>query len=193
MQTLKALAAGAPRRPCAFALLAGLCALLLAACASVPRGAAPWALSPRDLQAPLHLQQQLRIERGGESRQFEALLEADADAVQLAVLALGQVALRLRWDGERLEEWRAAWLPPQLEGQGVLQDLQFALWPLAALRRAAPRGWCVEEQGGQRTVWQGRARVARIEAGEPGHWRIERPRAGYVLEIRSVAAAEDRP
>lgn len=188
MQPLKSLAVGAHCRPRAVALLAGLCALLLAACASAPRGAAPWPLQPRELQAPLQLQQQLRIERDGESRQFEALLEVDAEAVQLAVLALGQVALRLRWDGERLEEWRAAWLPPQLEGQGVLQDLQFALWPLATLRRAAPRGWRVEEQDGLRTVWQGRARVARIEAGEPGCWRIERPRAGYVLEIRSVAA-----
>ncbi|WP_051282488.1 DUF3261 domain-containing protein [Silanimonas lenta] len=188
MQPLKPPAASAPCRLPASALLAGLCALLLAACASAPRGGAPWPLSPRELPAPLHLQQQLRIERGGESRQFEALLEADAEAVQLAVLALGQVALRLRWDGERLEEWRAAWLPPQPGGRDVLQDLQFALWPLAALRRAAPQGWRVEEQEGQRTVWQGRALVARIGAGEPGHWRIERPRAGYVLEIRSVAA-----
>lgn len=192
MQALSPVAAFKTRRLRDSALLAGLCALLLAACASAPRGGAPWPLSPRELPAPLHLQQQLQIERGSESHQFEALLEAETEAVQLAVLAQGQVALRLRWDGERLEEWRAAWLPPQPEGRGVLQDLQFALWPLDSLRRAAPQGWRVEEQAGQRTVWRGRALVARIEVGEPGRWRIERPQAGYVLDIRSVAAGSLR-
>lgn len=187
MQRLSAIARGV-RVSASFAL-----ALLLAACASTPPGDPAWPLSTRDLPTPIVLQQQLRIERGAEAREFEALLEADAEGLDLAVLAMGQEALRLHWNGRRLEERRARWLPPQVEGARVLQDLQFALWPLEALQRAAPRGWRVEESGAHRRVWQGKVLVADIDRGDAAAIRISRPLAGYALDIRSVTAQADTP
>lgn len=173
---------------------------MLAACASAPSPPAgqastlrqdAWPLLPSDLPGPSALQQQLVIERDGESRSFDALLELDANAVSLAVVAMGRTALTLRWDGQNIDEWRAEWLPPQVDGASVLQDLQFALWPIAALQRAAPRGWRVEEQGGQRRVWQAGSLVVVIDRHSLGDLKIERPQAGYVLRVRSVAIRSD--
>lgn len=171
-----------------FALL--LAAALLAACASAPRGGASrgeaWPLSPRDLAAPLALQQRLVIERGGRSQAFEALLEADAAGLQFVVQAMGQTAMALRWDGRRLDEQRAEWLPPQVAGARVLQDLQFALWPLAALQRAAPHGWRVVEEGGERRVFDGERLVVRIQQRDADTFILERPQDGYRLRVASV-------
>lgn len=172
----------------------------LAACASAPSPPAgeastlqqdAWPLLPSDLPRPLALQQQLVIERDGESRSFDALLEVDAYAVNLAVVAMGRTALTLRWDGRSIDERRADWLPPQVDGARVLQDLQFAMWPIAVLQRAAPRGWRVEEQGSQRRVWQDGSLVVVIDHHSLGDLKIERPQAGYTLKVRSVAIRSD--
>lgn len=180
---------------------------LLVACAGLPgRADAPgreadgavapttaWPLSPRDLPAPLALQQQLVIERDGQSRTFDAMLEADADGLRLAVLAAGQVALSLQWKDGALDQQRADWLPPQLDGALVLQDLQFALWPLAALQRVAPPGWTVVEDGVVRTIAASGRVVVAVRRTGPGQFTLERPDAGYRLTVRSVAVEERRP
>lgn len=180
-------------------------AALLAACAGAPEagrtragGLSPesgtrasvrdaWTLALRDLAEPLALQQRLVIERGGRSQAFEALLEADASSLQLAVQAMGQTAMTLRWDGQRLDEQRAEWLPPQVDGARVLQDLQFALWPLEALQRAAPRGWHVVEQGDVREIFIGDRLVVGIRERQGSDFVLERPGDGYRLRVSSVA------
>ena len=177
-------------------------ACVLAACATTPRGdLAPsaddraavraslddaWALSPRDLPAPLSLQQQLVIERGAQSQAFDALLQTDSERLQLVVQAMGQTALRLSWDGQRIEEQRADWLPPQVNGARVLQDLQFALWPLDALRRAAPIGWHVVEQGDVREIFVGDRLIVGIYGRSDEGFSLERPAVGYRLRVRSI-------
>lgn len=186
-------------------------AALLAACAGAPdsgrtRAESPspetgprasvrdaWTLALRDLAEPLALQQRLVIERGGRSQAFEALLEADASSLQLAVQAMGQTAMTLRWDGRRLDEQRADWLPPQVDGARVLQDLQFALWPLAALQRAAPRGWRVVEQGDVREIFIGDRVVASIRERRGNDFVLERPGDGYRLSVSSVALGVASP
>ncbi|MGL6289727.1 MAG: DUF3261 domain-containing protein [Silanimonas sp.] len=186
-------------------------AALLAACVGVPRGgptraegASPandrhasvrdaWSLSPRDLEAPVALQQRLVIERGGQSQAFDALLEADANGLQLVVQAMGQTAMTLRWDGRRLNEQRADWLPPQVDGARVLQDLQFALWPLEALQRAAPQGWHVVEQGDVREVFIGDRLVVGIHHRRGHDFVLERPGDGYRLRVSSVVPGVEAP
>ena len=172
-------------------------ACVLAACASTPRGGPrtasvgdAWRLSPRDLPAPLSLQQQLVIERGTQSQAFDALLQADGEGLQLVVQAMGQTALRLSWDGQRIDERRAEWLPPQVDGARVLQDLQFALWPLDALQRGAPIGWRVAEQGGERLVHDGERLRVRISGRDGADFVLERPIERYRLRVRSVELEE---
>jgi hypothetical protein len=185
-------------------LIAGL---LVVGCASTPdvagsahraedRGAmrdAAWPLSLADLPAPLALQQSLVIERGGQSRTFDAMLEADADGLRLAVLAAGQVALTLYWREGAIEQQRADWLPPQLDGARVLQDLQFALWPLEALQRAAPQGWQVVEHGAVREIVFDARPVVVIRERGVRHFTLERPGEGYRLDVRSVVLEEPMP
>ena len=79
------------------ALQACLAACLLAAfLACAARPAAPQLrLSPTSLGASLALQQQLTATVGSQTHRLEVLLEADSQAVRLAILSLGQTAARL--------------------------------------------------------------------------------------------------
>ena len=71
--------------------------------------AAPVAGQPA---APLALQQQLHFRFGTHERDLDALLEADAQQVQLAVQAMGQTGVRLQWDGRQPSSVAAAVVPP---------------------------------------------------------------------------------
>ena len=51
-----------------------------------------------------------------------------------------------------LHQQRAPWLPPAVRGERVLDDLQFALWPLEAVRGALPADWRVEDDGRERRL-----------------------------------------
>ncbi len=171
-------------------ILTSLLLVSLVACA----GRAPRALvelpalrlAPSSLPAPLALQQQLRFRFGSHERELGALLEADHDQVRLAVQAMGQTGVRLSWDGTHLEQVRAAWLPAQVRAERVLDDLQFALWPEAAIRAVLPPDWSVHDDGTQRTLQRdGRAWLV-LRRGADGAMTLDNLAEGYVLEIASV-------
>lgn len=174
-------------------LSAVLLCLLLAACASrMPRPLVelpPLQLAPSSLPAPLALQQQLHFRFGSHERDLDALLEADAQQVRLAVQAMGQTGVRLQWDGQQLTQQRAPWLPPQVRAERVLDDLQFALWPTDAIAAALPAGWQVIDDGRQRslsrdgTVWLQLQRLA------DGSVQLDNRAEGYTLRIESIDMA----
>lgn len=178
------------RRLIALALwLAGV--LLLAACAG-PRVRAPaialppLQLPPAALAQPLALQQRLVFRYGNHRSTLDALLEADADEVRLAVQALGQTGVTLRWDGRTLQQQRAPWLPPQVRAERVLDDLQFALWPAAAVRAALPAGWTLVEQDATRQLeHDGRAWLV-LERHDASHQTLRNLAEGYALDIESA-------
>nr|WP_272494156.1 DUF3261 domain-containing protein [Stenotrophomonas mori] len=174
-----------------------LLCLLLAACAgSRPRPVVelpPLQLSPSRLPAPLALQQQLHFRFGSHERDLDALLEADADGVQLAVQAMGRTGVRLQWDGRQLTQQRAPWLPPQVRAERVLDDLQFALWPTAAIAEVLPAGWTVDDDGRHRglshagTVW------LQLERRDDGSLLLENRAEGYALRIESIEMTGQDP
>ena len=146
------------RRLIAWAVLAGTGAL--AGCASAPapdsaRATPQLRLAPALLGRPLNLQQHLTLQAPGREQQLDVLLEADARHVQMGLLAMGQVAARLDWDGTTLDESRAAWWPQAVSGSRILSDLQLTLWPVAAIQAALPAGWSLVEDGNVRTLSQG--------------------------------------
>lgn len=176
----------------AIARALSLCGLLLlAACAGLgmPRPAIelpPLRLAPAALGRSLALQQRLVFSYGEHRSTLDALLEADPDEVRLAVQALGQTGVTLRWDGHVLEQHRATWLPPQVRAERVLDDLQFALWPADAVRAALPAGWTVVEREGERRLeHEGRAWLV-LERRDPQHQRLRNLAEGYALEIESA-------
>lgn len=168
--------------------------LALAACAHSPPRAAvalpTLRLSPASLGGSLSLQQRLHFEFGAQQRDMDALLEADAVEVRLLVQAMGQSGVRLRWDGTRLEERRAPWLPAFVRGERVLDDLQFALWPGQAIREALDGDWSLEDDGRTRSLVHGGRAWLRATRLGPSGIRLENLAEGYRLDITTAEGME---
>jgi len=163
--------------------------LLPVGCAHMSKAPAhalpPLRLAPAALGCELALQQQLQFRFGTQVRALDALLEADADEVRLLVQALGQSGVQLRWDGRDLQQQRASWLPPSVRGERVLDDLQFTLWPAAAIRDVLPAGWALDEHEGRRVLRQANSDwlvARRIDAQTV---ELENRAEGYALRVAS--------
>lgn len=170
--------------------------LLVAACASqLPRArvALPLLhLAPAALERPLALQQRLEFVFGQQRRELDALLEADAREVRLAVQALGRSGVTLVWDGKTLQQTRADWLPAAVRGERVLDDLQFVFWPLAAIRAALPAGWSVEETAqGVRELRRGDEVWLRVTHPQSDTVELDNLAEGYRLRVHSLALQDD--
>ena len=179
------------QRLIAIAVLAGA----LGACASAPprastREAPQLRLSPALLGHPLDLQQHLTLQASGHDQQLDVLLEADAQHVQLGVVAMGQVAARLAWDGTTLTEERAPWWPQGVSGARILSDLQLTLWPVGAIQAALPAGWTLSESGDVRTLSQDGDVVTVITRTGPQVVELEQRREHFKLKIESRAASD---
>ncbi len=147
-------------------------------------------LSPASLGAPMARQQELEFRFGKQRQVVDALLEVDATEVRLALLAMGQSALRLRWDGTELHETRAAWLPSALQSERVLSDLQLVYWPTADIQRALPEGWVIRESSGARDLLHGDEVVVAISFPSSDRIELTQHRDGYRLIITSAPTVE---
>ena len=177
--------------------LAFCASLALAGCAGTPAHSLAHPLelrlAPASLGRELALQQQLIFDAGGEQRSMEALLEVDAEGVALAVQAAGQSALVLQWDGKRLQQERAPWLPPQVRGERVLSDLQLTYWPAEAIRAALPAGWTLDEEQGLRHLRDRGQEVATVRSISAERIEITSHRDGVRLTIISAPMAQAAP
>ena len=161
-------------------------------CSHAPSHPAPAALAipalrlpPSALPEPLALQQRLSFRRGDKHDTVDALVESDGTQTRLVIHAMGQVALRLDWDGHELHQQRASWLPSVLDGERVLTDLQLVFWPVPAISAALPQGWSLTEEGGRRVLRRGHEVVASVDYPEALHARLEQHALGYTLDIQS--------
>jgi hypothetical protein len=174
-----------------------LAAIALAGCATSglsDDGVPSLRLAPAALGRPLDLQQHITLRAAGREQQMDVLLEADPARVKLAVVALGQVAARIEWDGATLTEWRSTWWPSSVSSARILGDMQLSLWPLAAVQAALPAGWRASEEGGTRTLSQDGAPVTVVRHPAADVIELEQRRAHYELTIVSrPASAEARP
>ena len=178
------------------------CTLLLAAalagCAATPRTSLPKGaddcgpdqavpvlrLSPASLGKELAVQQQLSVTTRGQTQRVDVLLEVDATAVRLALVAMGQTAARLEWDGQKLSETRASWLPAAVSGERILSDLQLALWPEAAVRAALPPGRFLDTvPGGGRVLRQATDPVVAVTYPSASRIEIDQRRDQYHLVV----------
>jgi hypothetical protein len=119
------------------------------------------ALPASALGCRLAVQQQLTVQPPGQNAQtLDALLEVDELHVRLALFHLGQRMGLLDWDGQQLHTELSRWWPQQLPPQQVISDMQLALWPAAAIARALPQGWVLEEiDSGRRYSLKGLERI----------------------------------
>lgn len=170
--------------------LAGLGALLisLVGCATtVP--AAPVSprlrLSPASLGTTLALQQQLTVTVGDQTHRLEVLLEADAQAVRVAVLSLGQTAARLEWDGANLIQSRASWWPDAISAERILDDMQLMLWPVESVNAGLPAGWSLASSAALRVLSRDGQAVVRVRYETPNVSELVHLRQGYRVRVES--------
>jgi hypothetical protein len=142
-------------------------------------------LAPASLGQPLNLQQHLTLQAPGHDQQLDVLLEADEHHVRMGVVAMGQVAARLDWDGVTLAEEKAPWWPQAVSGSRILSDLQLTLWPVAAIQAALPAGWRLDETGDLRTLTQDGAVVTVITRTGPQVVELDQRREHFKLKIES--------
>jgi hypothetical protein len=153
----------------------------------------PLRLAPAALGRELSLQQKLHFRFGTQQRELDALLEVDASEVRLAVQALGQTGVSLRWDGSELQQQRASWLPEAVRGERVLDDLQFVLWPADAVRAALPPDWRLEEHAGVRRLLRNETVWLSATPLDPQRVRLENFAERYSLEIESADVGAPGP
>lgn len=172
--------------------VAALASLLAVLPGCGPHRAAPPAdvpllrLPPSALPGGMAEQQRLTFTHGQRSDTVDALVEVDADEVRVVIHAQGQVALRLAWDGQSLEQTRADWLPPALTAERVLSDLQWVFWPPEAIDASLPAGWRFTADGERRTLVHQGDVVTVVERSAPGRMLLRQNRHGYQLQILSV-------
>lgn len=171
---------------------AALAALfLLTSCATPPLANARLGLqlAPADLGEDIALQQHLTIERNGKTNQLDSALEVDATHLQLVGLAFGQRVLSLQYDGKTMTEWRHVMLPAQVRAQDILEDLQLTLWPIAAIQKALPAGWRIEDRDLQRDLYLGDQLICEIHYSAMPRWsgtvQLENLRYHYTITIQS--------
>jgi hypothetical protein len=143
-------------------------------------------LAPSALGHDLALRQHLQVEFGGRMIEFDALLEADASELNLALLVFERPLARLRWDGLNLLAERQPGWPAAVSAERILSDLGLLLWPAAAVAAALPPGWTLSADANQRELrWQGQP-VERVSFRSPRQVLIEHPGDGYRMTIDSV-------
>jgi hypothetical protein len=169
-------------------LLCLLSASLLAGCAAIaPPPAFELRLAPASLGHELALRQRMTVSAQGRSQQLEVAVEADADAVRLALIDFGQAVARLEWDGRTLQESRAPGVPAAVSGARVLTDLQLVHWPAEAVRAALPAGWSLVSINDSRLVFHGQVLVVRVDYPAPGTAELENVAGGYRLRLEAAA------
>jgi hypothetical protein len=178
------------------ALVAAGSVLALAGCAT-PRlpddSVPPLRLAPALLGQSLALQQHITLSAAGHEQQMDVLLEADAAHVQLAIVAMGQVAARIGWDGQALTEWRASWWPASVSSARILNDMQLSLWPLAGIQAALPAGWQATEVDDTRTLSEGGVAVTVVRRVGADVIELDQRRDHYRLTIVSLPIASPAP
>ncbi|MDW5416446.1 DUF3261 domain-containing protein [Iodobacter sp. CM08] len=104
------------------------------------------------------------------SKTLDALLEIDADQLQLAGFALGQRVLTLQWDGKILQSKRHPLLPAAVDEQRILRDVQLVYWPATAIQAALPPEWRLDDDDNSRTLSLGDQAMIRITYAAKPRW-----------------------
>ena len=174
-------------------LAVAACAVLLAGCATAPP--APLArlglkLSPAALGETVSVQQHLIVERGGRIDELDAIVEIDAQQVQMVGLAFGMRVLSLNYDGKELTSWRHMMLPKQVRAEDVLEDIQLSMWPAETIARSLPPGWRIADAGLRRTLYLNDAVVATVNYSAMPRWSgtvtLDNLRYAYKLTIQTA-------
>lgn len=172
--------------------------LLVAACAQAPKGTPAYEAAAEHGQPPLiqlapaslgqAIAEQQRLALAGPSGQrisLDAMLEVDSQSVRLAFLQMGQVVARLEWDGQALRTTQVPQWPEQVSAERILSDLQFARWPLAAVRQALPPPWTMVQEEDTRHLRNRNEDAVTFTTRPDGQTDIHYLQSGWRLTIHA--------
>jgi Protein of unknown function (DUF3261) len=175
------------------AILTSLLGLLAGCAVFATRPADPglFLLPPSAAGRQASLAQSVRM-TSDKGATFEALAAVEIDPRWLRVAALGPMGNRimlLEWDGQRYQEERDPHLPADFPLKVVLRDLEFALFPAAAVRKALPSSaWVLLETPRARELRLDGTPVIRIDYSSDDPYtstiHFKHLTLGYQLEIR---------
>jgi hypothetical protein len=168
-------------------------ALVLTACVHrpvPPLAELPLRLSPASLGRELVVQQRMTVNAYGRSQQLDVAIEADAQAVRLAVLAWGQTVARVDWDGRELRETAVRGFPPGVTGTLLLRDVQLVHWPLEAIQAGLPLGWTVQGDRAARELRFGGRSMIRVRYPAAGSAELDNLAARYQVRLENWQAAQ---
>lgn len=164
----------------------GLCSVVfLAACAAPAAPLPSFRVSPLSLAAPVAVQQRLTVTTGGQQRQFQLALEADAQGLRVAVLDVGLIVARFEWDGQNIQGASAPGWPAALSADRLLAMLQLVHWPADALRPGLPHGWTLEADSAQRVLRHGSGERLVVRHLGAGRVEIDDRAGGYRVLVES--------
>lgn len=182
------------KRPASIALLA-VAVLALSACSLLPGHnilAPPPLLTPASLGSTGGALQVVHAAFGVREVSFQCVVDVDPQRLTLIGLsAEGQRWFGLRYDGSTVASESTPLAPAGLDPQHVLADLQFALWPLAALQQAlAGTAWQVSEPApATRRLRRDGQLVTEVHYASADPWRgrlwLSNFDAGYSLAVES--------
>jgi len=165
------------RRFASIALLA-----LASACAThvptaVPTAVKPppsWPLlPPGTLGHAAQVRQILHAAFQSRTVDLQCVVTVDGDRLTVVGLnTLGLRAFKVSYDGVRIDQQRAPQVPAFVDGARLIEDIQLAFWPLAALQSAlAPAGWTVAEPfPGTRRLLHDDALIAEVHYATADPW-----------------------
>lgn len=143
-------------------------------------------LPPHTLGRSLVAQQRLEIHLKDQPQQtLETLLEINSLSLRLAIIGFNTTLAHLEWDGTRIVESRAAWLPSHIKAERILSDLQMVMWPEPAVRQALPPEWHLKSHSNTRSLWLANEEVARVSYLSPSHTELQNFSENYRINIHS--------
>ncbi|MGQ0618682.1 MAG: DUF3261 domain-containing protein [Panacagrimonas sp.] len=169
--------------------------LALPACSLLPQApmSLPAPLSPASLGQTRTVRQIVHAAYADHEATMQCVLSVDADRLRLIALgALGNRLFTLSHDGERSSLESVPPVPADLPPERLLDDIQFALWPLPALQaRLAGSDWQLSEPtpGTRRLRFGGRL-IAEVHYAGPDPWNgrlwLSNFQIGYTLTVDSA-------
>src|SRR3546814_7795605 len=100
---------------------------------------------------------------------------------------MGQRVFTLDYDGSDLKTWRAPFAPDAIDPQRIVADLQFAYWPLPALKSAWQIGetQVIEPRPGLRRLIHGDRIVAEVHSATADRFPARLWLVNFVYGYRS--------
>lgn len=154
-------------------------------------------LSPASYGSTAQFQQTVFLAHGTDEYSLQCAVGVDTQQLTVrAYSALGQRVFAVHLRDGQLQTDVSPMGPQNLPAQRIVGDLQFALWPLAALQTAlSGTAWSAEESrpGLRRLRHDGRLYAERHEglaAAGVQRWWLSNLRHGYSLDITSERVDE---